>query len=126
MSTWAEQTREKFAHIPILPLEELARLPEAEEFDAGVYFLWQGKSLVYIGKSRNICDRLHRQAQVNRFAVFRMSRCKAIPHERHTALVLEKGQFASPGLDSTLKQYERAYIAHYLPEFNHPDENGGT
>jgi hypothetical protein len=123
---WAKQTREQFSDVPILPLEELAKLPQAEEFDAGVYFLWQGPNLIYIGKSRNIPDRLQRQSQVNRFGLLRNSRCKIIPHDRHTALVLEKGQFASPGLDAILWKNERAYIAHYLPAFNNPDSNGGT
>lgn len=126
MKTWAEQAREQFAHITILPLEKLATLPEADEYDAGIYFLWQGADLVYIGKSRNICDRLVRQSQVNRFGALRNSRHKVIPHDRHTALVLETGQYCSPGLDRLLWDNERAYIAHYLPPFNHPDHNGGT
>jgi hypothetical protein len=126
VKSWADKAREQFAHIPIMSLEELSALPEAEEFDAGVYFLWQGPALVYIGKSRNIPERMMRQDQVNRFGVLRNSRCKIIPHDRHTALVLEKGQFASRGLDAVLWVHERAYIAHYLPAYNHPDDNGGT
>lgn len=126
MKAWAEIARKKYAHIPILPLADLARLPEAEEFDSGIYFLWQGETLVYIGKSRNIPDRLVRLSETNRFHTLRNSRCKPVPHQRHTALVLERGQFASEGLDAKLRDHERAYIAHYLPPYNHPDHNGGT
>ncbi len=123
---WAKRTREQFSDVEILPLEKLMVLPEAEEFDAGVYFLWLGSELVYIGKSRNIPDRVLRQQQVNRYWPLRNSRCKVIEHDRHTALVLEKGQFASLGLDALLWKHERAYIAHYLPPFNNPDSNGGA
>jgi hypothetical protein len=126
MKSWAEQAREEFAHIPILPLDALAKLPEAEEFDSGIYFLWQGPTLIYIGKSRNIPDRLVRLIQTNRFHTLRNSRCKPVPHDRYTALVLEKGMFCSDGLDKMLWEHERAYIAHYLPPYNHPDHNGGT
>lgn len=126
VKTWAEKAREQFAHIPILPLEELSKLPQAEEYDAGIYFLWDGPALVYIGKSTHICERMMRQQRINQNHVFYTGRHRVIPHDRHTALVLEKGMFISPELRPKLMVYERAYIAHYLPAFNHPDDNGGT
>lgn len=126
MNTWAEQMRKQYAHIKVLPLEDLAKLPEAEEFDAGLYFLWEGDKLVYIGKSRNIPERRLRQAHINRNHAGYTARHKVIPHDRYTALVLEKGQFASRGLDALLQEHERAYLGHYMPPYNHPGQNGGT
>lgn len=125
-SIYADRIREKYAHVPILPLEELAKLPEAEEFDSGIYFLWQGPRLVYVGKSKNILDRRVRMTQVNRCHVLYRSTFTAVPHDRYTALVLEKGQFVQPGLDAKLRAYERAYINAYQPEYNEDRASGLT
>lgn len=77
IESWAEKQRRRLAHIPILPLEELRKLPQAVDFDAGIYFLWTGDELVYVGKSRNIPDRLGRQSQFNRYHGMWTGRC---PH----------------------------------------------
>lgn len=126
-SEWHEKMLQQLAHIQILPLDEMRKLPEAQEFDSGVYFLWQGEELLYVGKSRNLSDRMTRQARVNRMIAFQTSRsAKYIPSDRHTCLVVESDPVCSPMLDYTLRDLERAYIAFYEPPYNYDGQNGGT
>lgn len=126
--TWAEKTRRVYKHIPILAIEELRKLPEPEPFDGGIYFLWQGDELVYVGKSSHIVERSERQHRIERYSSDRTywDRHDRLPHDRLTALVLEKGRVKSPYLPFKLQDYERAYIAHYEPKLNHLDVDGGT
>ena len=112
-----EHWAEKYAHVPILSLEEMYALPESQEYDSGIYFLWYQQGLVYIGKSRNLEVRAGYQAYVNRGTHHSIT-AKVIPHDKRTCLVLESGIVASPRLDGTLTSYERAYIARYRPYFN--------
>jgi hypothetical protein len=118
---WVDKMKRLYAHIPILPLEDLRALPEAGDFDAGVYFLWLRDDLQYIGKSRQICYRLQLQEQSNLYGGI-----KRIPFDRHTCIVVEGGRVRSDDLDDRLKPLERAYIAHYQPPFNFIGENPGT
>lgn len=119
--------RRECAHVPVLSLEELKALPEAEEYDAGIYFLWLNDELQYIGKSDHICERLALQDYANKFAKLRASKWpKPIPYDRHTALVLDRGMYRKDGLKDQLRDYERAYIANYTPPMNHIGQNPGT
>lgn len=114
-----------YGHIPIRSLLELSELPEPEEFDAGIYFLWRGGELLYIGKSRNILGRLTYQTLVNKNHMFHSSPTdKVIPFDRVTCKVLECGQIRCPCLDGNLEAYERAYISFYRPPFNMDTQNG--
>ena len=124
--TWAETTRERLAHIKVLGLDELRKLPQAQPFDAGLYFLWEGEDLVYVGKSTNILERAERQFRINRCHSLYLDRHQPIPHDRQTCLVLGSGRFRDRQLEFQLRDYERAYIAHYEPRYNHLDQNGGT
>jgi hypothetical protein len=126
MIEYADRIKHQFAHIEILPLGDLAKLPEAEQFDSGIYFLWGADELLYIGKSRNIPDRLLRLTQARRGSPLYQASHKAVPFDRHTALVLEKGQFAEPGLDAKLRLHERAYINAYEPPYNVDRASGLT
>ena len=126
-SDWSLKMREKLGHIPILSLEDMRKLPEAQEFDSGIYFLWREGELLYVGKSRDLCDRFARQQRLNRHAPFQTSRsAKEIPSDLMTCLVVENGQYCSEGLDYKLRDLERAYIAAYEPPYNHHGQNGGT
>lgn len=116
--TYAENIKDQWAHIPILPLEELRKLPEAVQFDSGIYFLWSGDDLLYIGRSRNILDRQQRLTQARRGGALYQSTHKAVPFDRYTALVLSKGMEVEPGLDTKLRLHERAYINAYQPPYN--------
>lgn len=115
---YAERIKDQWAHIPILPLEELATLPAAEQYDSGVYFLWRGAELLYIGRSKIILDRIQRLTQAKRGSPLYASTHKAVPFDRYTALVLAKGMEVEPGLDTKLRLHERAYINAYQPPYN--------
>lgn len=116
-----------YAHIPIRPLHELYALPEPEEYDSGVYFLWAGNQLLYIGKSRNICNRLYYQQLVNKNHMFHSSPTdKVIPFDKITCKVLEHDMVCCPCLDGNLEAYERAYLSFYKPPFNCDTQNGFT
>lgn len=118
MNDWVAKTRAQYAHIPILSIAELSALPGPAEYDSGIYFLWAGDALIYIGKSRNLCNRLYHLLSVNRYAPFQAGRVKPIPFERITCLALETGIECSRNLDFNLQSYERAYIAAYEPPYN--------
>jgi len=126
MSEYADRIASEWSGVEILPLEQLRALPESEQFDSGIYFLWGGPELLYIGKSRNIPDRIQRLTQARRGSPLYQSTHKAVPFDRHTALVLEKGMIAEPGLDAKLRLHERAYINAYLPPYNIDRASGLT
>jgi hypothetical protein len=123
---WAAQMRAEYAHIPILSMDELRALPEPDEHDAGIYFLWKADELQYIGKSTQISHRLYLQDQANRYGHLRANPMKRIPYDRATALVLDTGRIRRDGLADDLRAYERAYIATYQPPLNHIGQNPGT
>lgn len=129
MTELADRLAHTWAHIEIKPIEELRALPEAEQYDSGIYFLWgghEGTELLYIGKSRTILDRIQRLTQARRAGALYASTHKAVPFDRHTALVLEKGMFAAPDLDTKLRLHERAYINAYEPPYNIDRASGLT
>lgn len=126
-SEWSIRTRERLAHVEIFPLEVMRILPAAEEYDSGVYFLWSGNELLYVGKSRNLGQREYYQQTVNRYFPFQQSTtAKYIPADLMTCLIVESGIECSPRLDGKLKELERAYIATYEPPYNVDYRNGFT
>lgn len=121
---WFDKARERLAHINVLSLDELRRLPDAAgPFDAGLYFLWRGEELLWIGKSEQILSRIARRDAQRRFDGVWLSERKGIPFDRYTCLVLQE---EGPRLKALLQDYERAYIAVHDPPYNHTDANGGT
>lgn len=115
------------AHLHVLSLAEMRALPGPQQFDSGIYFLWDGDQLLYIGKSRDLCGRLYYQHCLKRYAPFQHSeRAKPIPYDRMTCLVLENDPVCSRELDAKLQSYERAYIAAYETPFNVDHLNGFT
>lgn len=124
---WAKEMRKRYSDIPILSIAELRSLPEAKELEGGIYFLWIGDDLQYIGKSKHIVERISLQDYANQFHTLRASKSpKPIPYDRHTCLVLGTGRIIDEGLAARLTAYERAYIAHYTPPMNHIGQNPGT
>lgn len=90
----------------ILPLDQLRALPRPRDIHAaGIYFLWRGPQLVYIGRSTNIDVRLSQHAS----AADCLRSGKIIPHNFANA-------FNAP--ENEIAKIERAYIAAYLPPFN--------
>jgi hypothetical protein len=127
MSEYADRIAHTWAHVPIRPLEELRVLPEAGEYQAGIYFLWRGDELLYIGRSRNLPDRIQRLTQTRRCSpLYEHPAHKAVPFERHTALVLSESMYVEPGLDKMLQDHERAYINKYRPPYNIDRASGRT
>jgi hypothetical protein len=124
LETW----KRTYADIPIRPLDELYALPEPQEFDAGIYFLWKDNALIYIGKSRNMLGRMSYQVGVNRTHPFAESiTAKHIPFDKITCLVIEKdARIHSPRTDGAMEAHERAYLAHYRPYYNVDAQNGFT
>jgi len=126
VTAWTEQTRAELSHVEIMPLERLQQLPEAGEFDGGIYFLWLGDQLQYVGKSNQISIRLNHHHYAYKFGRLRTSRSKRIPFDRHTSIVLFDETNKSNKLEWLMRDTERAYIAHYEPPFNSLEQNPGT
>lgn len=127
LNQWVERAKVKYAHIPILSIEEMLVLPEPQEFDAGVYFCWLKGGLTYIGKSKHICERLYIQDCMNKNGHnYSGIRAKPVEWDRVTCIVLETGFECSPRLPGLLTQYERAYIAAYQPFYNQDYQDGFT
>lgn len=122
METWAEQTKKKLAHIKVLPLEQIRELPEAGPYDGGIYFLWLKGELVYIGKSRQVQERITQLKQDARYARL-VDAPRPRPFDRYTCLVVDEPM---EKLAPILKDLERAYIATHEPRYNHLDVNSGT
>jgi hypothetical protein len=124
--TWVEHMKRENAAIEVLPLEKLLALPE-EAHAAGIYFLWQKDQLQYVGKSKEIGNRLntHHWALIYGWCTPHSKR-KEIPHDRATCLVVASGWRLSREVDLRLRPLERAYIAHYQPPFNFIGQNPGT
>lgn len=123
MTDWTDRLKRELADVPILTLDKLRSLPESGSLDGGIYFLWSEDQLQYVGKSRQICNRI---AQHEWARMYPRRRSKAIPFGRHTCIVVESGWLISDGLGEKLSRLERAYIAHYEPPFNHLHQNPGT
>jgi hypothetical protein len=94
--------------LEIFPIELLRMLPACDDYDGGVYFLWKGDELLYIGKSKQICYRL----QLHDAA-------RKIPYEYHTCIAVNRGRMIPDRFDLVLDPIEQAYIRHYRPPFNH-------
>jgi hypothetical protein len=109
--------RKVYAHIPILPIEELRKLPEPQEFEAGLYFLWEAGELVYIGKAKDLKFRTGRQWQILHMHESTGGQEAPRPFDTCTVLVTERGEL-SRGWDIRLMEMERAYLGHYEPKYN--------
>ncbi len=90
--------RGEMPYVQILQLQEIRRLARAGRCAAGVYFLWLGDQLQYIGKSVSVS---HRIEQHRRQVKIQFDSCNFLPLEP-----IEIG-FT-----------ERAYIDRYAPPFN--------
>jgi excinuclease UvrABC nuclease subunit len=90
----------------LLSLEQLQALPRDPPTSGGsIYFLWSGESLVYVGQSNNVCERLSGHDRARRG--FRTG--KQIPFEWHTFILWDHLQ---------VEDLEYAYIRQYRPTFN--------
>lgn len=113
---WAVETRQRLAHIPILSLEELRALPDPQPKEGGVYFLWRENALVYVGRARSVLWRSEfflSQARYSRVRYYQ----QAIQFDRITLLKFDD-DLSKEAFHFATKDYEHAYIAQYLPEYN--------
>lgn len=120
--SWLHGMRDRLSHINVLTLDQMRALPEAKPFEAGLYFLWQGDELLWIGKTNHILERINRQARNQKYDRFQVG-ARGIPFDRYTCLVLEAEANRLPAL---MQDVERAYLATYEPPYNRTDANGGT
>jgi hypothetical protein len=82
----------------LLPLDQLRGLPRVvDQIECGVYFLWYGPALVYIGQSQNVAVRVGQHKYFNvqfTHATFQLVSWRCV------------------------RNYEGNYIRHYEPPFN--------
>ena len=83
----------------VLPLDQLRGLPIADDTTggSGVYFMWHGPVLVYVGQSRCVGNRIEQHGHRK-------------PYTRITWL--------SVTADAWLRDYEGDYVRRYSPPFN--------
>jgi len=113
MTTWTDKMKRELADVQILPLEQLRALPaEFGDYDGGIYFLWLGEELQYIGKSRQLCNRLN-------YHKVKFDRCTLL-------LIVSDERIHDFSKDPEMQRLERAYIAHYQPPHNCLHQNPGT
>lgn len=95
----------------LLPLDALRGLTREAPDDSGIYFLWRGPQLIYIGATAYLSDRLpmHRKAQLQ------LCRGRRLPFTHWTCLVLPLSRFP---------RLEHRYIQAYEPPFNDRIERG--
>lgn len=101
----------------ILSLDELRGLSSGEPpWDSGVYFLWRGQELLYVGMSKYLPDRLVGHALCRDG----LRTGKRIPFDQYTFIVFQV--WVEEILDHTkleeLRNLEATYIRQYLPPFN--------
>lgn len=105
----------------IFPKDQLRGLPSGDvvgkraDSCSGVYFLWRGPALLYVGQSVCVGTRLgqHEDAQIG------MRRAKVIPFDRSTVLDLTDSEFVNTDRQRrALDAVELAYIRKFRPPYN--------
>jgi hypothetical protein len=101
----------------VLPRDQLRVLPSGDPpFESGLYFLWCGPVLIYIGISKYLSDRLRGHAACRDG----LRRGKQMPFTRHTYMELQvfDDGFLNQRKLLALQDLEAVYIHAYLPPFN--------
>lgn len=96
-----------------LDLEQARQLPDLVK-GKGVYFLWRGDELLYIGASTNVTERVNRQWQFTRFGHLGSKTSQAkprIPFDKATILKVD-------GDTREMIEIERALIKRWWPPYN--------
>lgn len=85
------------ARFAVLALDQLRGLPEVtDQGECGVYFLWNGPRLIYVGMSQTVAVRVGQQKM----------------EKPHTRATFERVSWRC------VAQYEKKYIWHYGPPLN--------
>ena len=110
-----------FHRSAIFPLDRMRSLPSpmicvgAAHSRAGVYFLWFGPALLYVGQSRCVVSRIY-QHEAARDG---LRTGKVIPFDRVTFLDLTDCDWLSTERErEALDVVELAYIRRYRPPYN--------
>lgn len=96
----------------LMPLDAIRNLPREAPREAGLYFLWRGPQLLYIGYSADLGRRMdtHRRVRIG------MCTGRKYPYTHYTCL-----ERSISGLEAL----EYRYIQAYQPPFNDKTENTG-
>lgn len=92
----------------LLSKEELSKLPD-DGSGSGVYFLWAGDVINYIGSTKNLNYRIYMHRSSWRFRNMGGSYNVCVPHDRATCLNVDAG---------VMKDVEYQYIRELQPAFN--------
>lgn len=99
-------------------------LPEPRPLEGGVYFLWLADELVYVGRSRNILWRVEIFRSTTRYARVHFYSMPPMPFDRITFVAFEAD--TKERFHLLANEYERAYIATYLPAYNSDCNDAGN
>ena len=103
-------------------LQDLRALPDLVR-GKGIYFLWRGEELLYIGAATQAVDRVNRQGQIRDFGRFyeqmRYRNTPIIPFDKASIYRWE-------GRLIDMADAEKALIRRFRPPFNETDEHGDT
>jgi hypothetical protein len=106
----------------LLSLDELRELPDASDGYAGVYFLWLGSDLQYIGQSRHIANRLNQHEWNRLYGAMRGRSVPQINFDRATMIQLDDRPYMESdeerALYKLLIETEGAYVNAYRTPFN--------
>ena len=106
----------------LLSLAELMELPDASNGTSGVYFLWDGSTLQYIGQSRMISNRIAQHRQNYLYGHTRNWPTTRIKFDRSTMIELDDRTFIEGEeqreLYRRLLKLEEAYVNAYATPFN--------
>lgn len=105
----------------VLSVDQVKALPDTGDA-RGVYFLWDGDTLQYIGQSMEIGNRVTDHERNYIYGRLRSRPTKRIKFDRFTALSIDERPFANAREIERLRNrmliMERAYIEKYRPPFN--------
>ena len=111
---WVKTTLERLGHIKVLSLDDIRALPVCGPYEAGIYFLWLKDELQYVGKSKQVSERIAQQGRALRHNALTAGR-RGIPHDRHTCLPVDEGT----GFEWRLAGSGAHLHRHLSPTFQH-------
>lgn len=98
--------------IATFTLDDARALPAEVESGSGVYFLWRGDELLYIGSGvKNVMDRVAEQVRHKRYGATNYNWHRSIPFDRYTVLACGRDEARDIEL-ALLEKLGR-------PEYNH-------
>lgn len=105
----------------VLSIDAIRSLPDDQD-GRGVYFLWDGDALQYIGQSMQIGNRINDHERAYNYGIWRSRPTKQIKFDKVTCLIFDRRPFASKHDINRLRHRllirERAFIERYRPPFN--------